>query len=114
MLPHEYRLKRRNAFTATYKTGKSFYNNGITLFCGRNNSSDNTTKIGFVVSKKVHKRAVKRNRIRRLMRESVRLIIKNKGIDNKYQSLIFVGSAKLLGQDFKFVDTAVKDLLEKI
>lgn len=33
-------------------------------------------KIGFVVGKKVHKSAVKRNRIKRQMREVVRLLLK--------------------------------------
>ena len=114
MLPKEYRLKKRSAFNATYKTGKSFYTDGITVFCGREKKDNSKTKIGFVVSKKVHKRAVKRNRIRRLMRESIRLIIKDKNFDTKYMSLIFVGSAKLLNKNFKDVDFAIKKLVTKL
>lgn len=118
MLPREYRLKKRTAFNATYKTGKSFYKGGITLFCGKCKSEEQkefTTKIGFVVSKKIHKRAVKRNRIKRLMRESVRLYIKNCGkvFDSRYLSLIFVASSKLLGKDFEYVSKQINELTEK-
>ena len=107
MLPKEYRLKKRSAFTATYKTGTSFHIDGITLFCGKKKENSYPTKVGFVVSKKIHKRAVKRNRIKRLMRESYRLAI-------KYMSIIFVASAKLLEKDFNYVNSAVNKLADKL
>ena len=88
------------------------------MFCGKCKSEEQkefTTKIGFVVSKKIHKRAVKRNRIKRLMRESVRLYIKNCGkvFDSRYLSLIFVASSKLLGKDFEYVSKQINELMEK-
>ena len=115
MLPRQYRLKKRTAFNATYKTGTSYHVGGVTLFCGKiKNEGD--TKIGFVVSKKIHKRAVKRNRIKRLMRESVRLFIKNcaEKFDTKYMSLIFVASGKLLNKDYNYVSGCINGLMEKI
>ena len=57
MLPKNYRLKKRSAFSATYRTGKSIHLAGITVFCGKENVSEYPTKVGFVVSKKIHKRA---------------------------------------------------------
>ena len=119
MLPKKYRLKKKTAFAATYRIGNTCHKNGVTVFCGKNKVSgqaDISTKIGFVVSKKIHKRAVKRNRIKRLMRESVRLYIKNIGetFDTKYLSLIFVASSKLLDKDFNFVNKQIIELLEMI
>ena len=115
MLPKAYRLKKRSAFSATYKTGVSFHKNGITLFCGKEKKDDRDTKIGFVVSKKIHKRAVKRNRIKRLMRESVRLYIKSKpGFNSKYMSLIFVASSSILDKNFSDVDNGIKKLMSII
>ena len=115
MLPKEFRLKKRTAFNATYRTGTSFHKSGITLFCGKKKSYDSLTKIGFVVSKKIHKRAVKRNRIKRLMREAVRLHIKSiPNFDTKYMSLIFVASTKLLNKNFTEVNFAVKRLMDSI
>ena len=99
MLPKEYRLKKRSAFKATYKTGNTLYSGGITAFCGR---------------KKIHKRAVKRNRIKRLMRESYRLAIKNRTLSKQYMSVIFVASSKLLEKDFKYIDTHINKLADKL
>ena len=112
MLPKEYRLKKKNAFAATYRTGVAFHKGGITLFCGKTKDSTEPTKVGFVVSKKTHKRAVKRNRIKRLMRESYRLLIKQEEISTKYMSIIFVGSSKLLDKDFDYVFNHIKTLVK--
>ena len=126
MLPKQYRLKRRSAFQATYKVKNSTHSGGVTLFAGKlktaikqedeNNTFIPPTKVGFVVSKKVHKRAVKRNRLKRLMRESYRLLLKENDLANsqKYLSLIFVASEKLLDKNFDYVKTNIKNLLEKI
>ncbi len=114
MLPKEYRLKKRSAFNATYKTGKTLHKDGITLFIGKEKNNDYPTRVGFVVSKKIHKRAVKRNRIKRLMRESYRLLIKDGAVSDKYISIIFVASSKLLGKSFKEVDDAMRKLVYKL
>ena len=114
MLPKEYRLKKRSAFSATYKTGKTLHKDGVTVFIGKAKNNDYPTRVGFVVSKKIHKRAVKRNRIKRLMRESYRLLIKEETVSDKYVSLIFVASSKLLDKTFKEVDEAVRKLVYKL
>ncbi len=113
MLPKQYRLKNRSAFKATYKVKNSSHKGGVTLFAGILKKDDSPTKVGFVVSKKVHKRAVKRNRLRRLMRESYRLLLKENNLGNsqKYLSLIFVGTDKALNKDFKDIDNAVRKLI---
>ena len=114
MLPKVYRLKKRSAFAATYRTGKTLHKDGITVFIGKEKNNEFPTRIGFVVSKKIHKRAVKRNRIKRLMRESYRLLIKEDTVPDKYMSLIFVASSKMLGMDFKQVDNAMRKLVYKL
>lgn len=113
MLPKKFRLKNKSAFNATYHIQNSFYKNGIIMFLGRKRP-ESECKIGFVVSKKTHKRAVKRNRLKRLMRESVRLVIKN-GFDFKNtQSIIFVGKSMALGKTFKDINHSIKELLKEI
>ncbi len=117
MLPREYRLKNRAAFSATYKIKNSHYCRGIVLYVGKEKSDYETpTKVGFVVSKKTHKRAVKRNRLKRLMRETYRLQLKNKELGNsqKYMSLIFVGYERALVQNFDEIRNSIKTLIEEL
>lgn len=116
MLPKQYRLKNRYAFKATYRIKNSSHSGGVALFVGKLKTDDSPTKVGFVVSKKVHKRAVKRNRLKRLMRESYRLLLKSGdlGSSQKYLSLIFVGSEKALYKSFAEIDSAVKFLIKGV
>ena len=116
MLPKQYRLKKRTAFNATYKIKHSSYFGGIALFAGILKKEDCPTKVGFVVSKKTHKRAVKRNRLKRLMRESYRLMLKENNLFNsqKYLSLIFVGNERALDKSFSEISHSVKNVLEHI
>lgn len=117
MLPKQYRLKKRAAFSATYKVKHSTHKGGVTLFAGieKSDASD-YTKAGFVVSKKTHKRAVKRNRLKRLMRENYRLLLKENNLGNsqKYLSLIFVGCENALNKNFDEIHDIIKTLLERI
>lgn len=116
MIPKQYRLKKRTAFNATYKIKHSSHTGGVTLFAGKEKKEDYPTKAGFVVSKKVHKRAVKRNRLKRLMRESYRLLLKENNLYNsqKYMSLIFVGSDTALDKSFAEIKKSIEKNLEKI
>lgn len=117
MLNKIYRLKKSSAFTATYRVKNSFYLNGVAVFVGlKKKSKDDNTKVGFVVSKKTHKRAVKRNHLKRYMREAYRLMLKadNVGNSNKYMSLVFVGHSKALDLNFKEIQATMEALIAKI
>lgn len=117
MLKQQFRLKKDSAFQATYRVRNSYHCGGIVLWVGKKKDSPEfPTKVGFVVSKKTHKRAVRRNRLKRLMRESYRLLLKegNVGGSAQYLSLIFVGFEKTLDKDFAQVKNIVHDLLTKV
>lgn len=117
MLPEQYRLKKKSAFTATYRVKNSSHKGGVILFAGlKKKDADTVTRVGFVVSKKTHKRAVKRNRLKRLMRESYRILLKENALGNSQQfmSLIFVGGENALDKDFAGMKKIIKTLLEGI
>lgn len=73
MLPISYRLTKRNDFQKVFENGKFFSIGSISLICAPN--AQETSRIGFVVSKKVSKKAVDRNRIRRILREALRPMV---------------------------------------
>lgn len=117
MLKKRYRLKNKKAFNAIYKLKNSSHKGGVSLFAGIKKKDENQpTKVGFVVSKKTHKRAVKRNRLRRLMRESYRILQKenNLGASQEYMSLIFIGTEHALGKPFVEIKHIVCELLKRL
>ena len=116
MLPKKFRLKNKLAFNATYRVNNSHKKNGIIMIAGLKKKVEAPTKVGFVVSKKVHKRAVKRNRLKRLMRESYRLLLKEQdlGSSQEYMSIIFLGREQALTHDFKTMKNTIKTLLMEL
>ena len=118
MLPKNYRLKSNSAFSATYRLKNTVANKYFLLYLGSiiTDSETQNLKIGFVVSKKFHKRAVKRNRIKRLLREVIRLKIKNNNMldAHKLRSMIFIAKPPSLDLDYKSTENAVTELLERI
>ena len=66
----DYRLKKEKDFKTVFNKGKRLYSNSITVIC----LPSAELKAGYAVSKK-HGGSVKRNRIKRLLRESFRSFI---------------------------------------
>lgn len=67
-------LRKKSDFTSIYNRGKSVGDRYVVMFYKRNGLS--SSRIAFLASKKVGN-AVKRNRARRLMKESYRQLTKN-------------------------------------
>ena len=69
-LPRKCILKKKKDFQAVYSRGESYANRFLVLYVFRSNGFQG--KVGFAAGKKLGN-AVKRNRVKRLLRESYRL-----------------------------------------
>jgi len=72
MFKKENRLSTNFEFNITRKHGKKLAGELFYLYYLKPNNYQGSTKIGIVVSNKLHKVAAKRNRIKRLFRESLK------------------------------------------
>lgn len=103
MISREYRISRKKDFDLILKSKLKFYSNNLVLRFSKNELSK--SRFCVVVSKKISKRAVDRNRIRRRIYEILRLNY-NK-IKPNFDFMIFVKSGVL---KMKYVDIE-KELL---
>ena len=100
------RLRKDADFKNVYKKGKSAANKTFVIYFAKNGLS--CTRIGFSISKKVGN-AVKRNRIRRLIKENL------KDMDNLKQGYDIIFIARIASSDIDFYDTgrAIRYLCKK-
>ncbi|MCL2371251.1 ribonuclease P protein component [Candidatus Saccharibacteria bacterium] len=91
MLNSKYRFHSRGGVQATLKNGKTERGDKISLVWAKNTRKG--TRFGVVVSKKVLKSAVGRNRIRRRTYEIVRLWLQKQGELPQVDALVMLYSA---------------------
>jgi ribonuclease P protein component len=75
MLPVQFRLKNRKEFNDIFRQGKMLSNGTLAMKYVRAGTKE--LKIGFSVGLKFSKKALKRNRVKRWLREAVRSLLKN-------------------------------------
>lgn len=110
--PKAEKLKSRNDITALFTDGKSVSKYPLRLVY-KEQSLPNTLKIGVSVSKRQFKKAVDRNYIKRLLRESYRThkhLINNK-IDKPFIGMFIYQGKEVL--TFEELNTKMIALLEK-
>lgn len=98
MLHTNNRLRARKDFELLWKRGRSVYGHSLGIRFAKNELKE--SRFGVVVGLKVHKRAVKRNLVRRRIREAIRrehadkikgydvaIIVRKEALDLPYQKL---------------------------
>jgi len=104
MLPKENRLRKEKDHNKVYKKGHRYTCPFFVLLSLPRENKELPSRFSFVVSKKVDKRAVARNRIRRVLKESVRAKLPK--IINGYDCIV-IGRKDVLG-------LGVKDILPTV
>ena len=114
MLNKNERLTKHSAFVATYRQKRTVSDENFVLYGGKNKEEQiYPTRVGFVVSKKIHKRSTKRNRIKRLTREAYKNLLKTGEIQQSqaFQSLIFIANKGALTKNYEEICSSVKKLI---
>ena len=103
MLKKENRLSKRKDFEEIRKKGTVRQSPSFGLASLK--KDDGERKIGFIISKKISKKAVERNRIKRLLAEIVR---KNMEKIEKGSRMVFLVKQKILGKSQKELEEEFK------
>lgn len=101
-------LKLNRDFRRLYSKGKSFVGGYTVVYASRNRYDE--SRLGITVSKSVGK-AVKRNRLKRLMRESYRLM------EDKIASgfdIVIVARNRALGKTQAQIQSDIKHAMQKL
>ena len=100
-------LRNKEDFSRIYKKGKSIGDRSIVLFYRKNNLEYN--RIAFLASKKVGN-SVRRNRARRLMRESYRFL--KDSLKDGYD-IIFIARNSINDRKAQEVDRSMRNAVRK-
>ena len=121
MLTKEYRLKHMKDFDILFREGRFVGGQFLTVKYWkvdpekypRRKYTVEDLKIGFVVGKKIHKSAVKRNRVKRQMREVIRLLLKENKLKKGF-NIAFVAKPDILGVDYTEIEKDILGVLGKV
>lgn len=109
MLNRKYRFHSRGGVKYTYRNGKVFRTKDLTLVCAKNVRKHQ--RFAVVVSKKVLKTAVGRNRIRRRIYEAIRLELPK--CTANIDCIFVVNNREIRDIDFAILRKIVQDLLKQ-
>jgi ribonuclease P protein component len=108
MLPSKNRLTREKDFKKISTSGKSFFSPLFRVKIIKNNLEQ--SRFGFVISTKVSKKAVERNRLKRQLREIIRLNLDK--VTPGFDVMISVNS-KTLKESYQELENKLLFLLRK-
>ncbi len=98
-------LNRRSQYLAVYEHGRAYVDNRLVLKIMPNNLD--ITRVGYSVSAYIGKATV-RNRIKRLIKESVHKLNIESGWD-----IVFIARKGIIGADFQSISNSVNHLLDR-
>lgn len=109
MLQKINRLTKKKDFEAVFKNGYPL--NGDIIFLKFLKNNLDFSRFGFIVSGKVSKKAVIRNKIKRRLREIIRLKIKD--IKNGFD-IIIIAKFAIIDKEYQEIKEVLNKILNKI
>ncbi|MBT4277379.1 ribonuclease P protein component [Candidatus Falkowbacteria bacterium] len=109
MLPKNNRLTHRKDFDNAFKVGQSFFSEVLGVKATENNLPD--SRFGIVVSTKISKKAVARNKIKRQIRE---VIHKNLDKIKKGLDVVIICRPGIEKKEFQEIEQAILKAFQKI
>lgn len=118
MIPQGFRLKGKRNIEILYAEGRFIATPLLTLKIWyiqpekypKRKYAKEDLKIGFVVGLKVSKSAVKRNRLKRQMREVVRLLLQENKI-RRGSMMLFIAKKEMLHQEYQEIEKNIVQAL---
>lgn len=108
MLPKINRLNKKRDFEKVFKKGQGFQ--GDFLFLKRSANNLATSRFGIIVSQKVAKKAVARNKLRRRLANSLE---KSHALEKKGVDVVLVAKPGLEKKSFQELQNILESLLER-
>tara|TARA_Y200000002_G_scaffold373982_1_gene373986 strand:+ start:227 stop:583 length:357 start_codon:yes stop_codon:yes gene_type:complete len=107
--PQSSRIKKKLHFSYLIQNKKKISRKYLLIYYVERQASEQS--FAFSVSKKVNKKAVIRNKIRRQLKEIIRV---NQYSINKRYDMLLIAKQTILNADFSEVETEIKELLDRI
>ena len=115
--PKEERLSNKKLFERLFAGGKSFYIHPFRIIWIADNEAPAGVSVAFAVPKKIFKRAVDRNKVRRRIKEAYRLNkdglrVSVKGINRKVSFIFIYQDSTIL--EYEIISKAVVEVIDRL
>lgn len=109
MLPNKYRLTGKVSFEETKEKGKVYQSESFGVLVYKRNDKKES-RLGYVVSTKISKKATERNRTKRLLKKATETYLKR---INPGFNILFLAKKNILVKNLKSLEKEIEEVFRK-